>query len=142
MYILAPREERWRAVRAAVSAALLTGVMIGLPATPGAQAAGPIVIGALYPLHLGSPPVEEYHGLQTAVTMIDAAGGVHGRTVQISFTPVNKREDAPAAVQRLVDRHVTAIVGSSESTIAVTVSVAAQDAGAIYWESGAAPTRL
>jgi len=131
-----------RVVRAVVLAAALSLLANGLPAASTARAAGPIVIGALYPLRLGSPPLEEYHGLQTAVAMIDAAGGVHGRSVRLSLDSVARQEDIPGAVQRLVGEHVTAIVGASESAFALPASEIVQQAGTIYWESGAVATML
>jgi branched-chain amino acid transport system substrate-binding protein len=106
--------------------------------------ARPIVIGALYPLSQqgGTAPREEYAGLRIAADMVNAAGGVHGRPVHITVVNVPRRDDAPAAVFRLAHEHVTAIVGSSESLIAVPASEAAQAAGVIYWESGAVATML
>jgi branched-chain amino acid transport system substrate-binding protein len=129
-------------VRAVLLAALLVLVANVVPAAGRARAAGPIVLGALYPLRLGSPPVEEYHGLQTAVQMVDAAGGIHGRMVRLSLDSVARQVDIPAAVHSLVEQHVTAIVGASESAFALPASEIAQQAGTIYWESGAVATML
>lgn len=113
----------------------------------GAAAKGPpspIVLGALYPLSLpgGTAPREEYDGLRTAVAMTNAAGGIRGRRVVLDTVDVRSREDAPSDVFQLAGKHVTAIVGASESLMAVPASEAAQSAGVIYWESGAVATML
>jgi branched-chain amino acid transport system substrate-binding protein len=131
-----------RAVRAAMMAAVLILLGNWVPATSRAQAAGPIVIGALYPLQLGSPPLEEYHGLQTAAAMVNAAGGIQGRQVRLSLDSVQRQVDIPSAVHHLVAQHVTAIVGASESGYALPASEIVQQAGTIYWESGAVATML
>jgi branched-chain amino acid transport system substrate-binding protein len=131
-----------RAARAALVAAVLIVSANGLPAASAAKSTGPIVVGALYPLQLGSPPQEEYHGLLTAVAMVNAAGGVHGRTLRLLLVPVARQVDIPGAVHRLVGQHVTAIVGASESAFALPASEITQQAGTIYWESGAVATML
>lgn len=121
---------------------LLLPAIIGAAPRHTLHAPAPITLGALYPLQLGAPPVQEYHGLQTAVAMINARGGVKGRAVALTTDSVNRRENTPGAVTTLVRRHVPVIIGSSESLIALPASEEAQAAGIIYWESGAVATML
>lgn len=131
-------------LRVLFAALLLLSFVITSTAVSGvrAEAGRPIVLGAIYPIHLGTPPREEYDGLRTAVMLVNVSGGVRGRQVRLDLAVPWRREDAPGAVSRLVHRHVTAIVGSSESLIALPASEAAQAAGEIYWESGAVATML
>ncbi len=136
------RMRRVSLVSAMLAAVMVAGVFPARGQAAPAHSSTPITLGAIYPLHLGSPPREEYDGLRTAVEMVNAAGGVNGRQVRLDLTVPARREDAPAAVTTLVRDHVSAIVGSSESLIALPASDAAQAAGMIYWESGAVATML
>ncbi len=124
-----------------------TGVGLGAGATGveiGVRGPTRITIGALYPLSgsQGSGGREEYDGLLTAATLVNATGGIDGR--RISFRTVNapSADAAPGAVDELARNHVALVVGSYGSTISLPASFEAQHDGLIYWESGAVATMI
>lgn len=107
-----------------------------------AHGKAPLKIGAIYPLSAGGPPaVQEYDGFRTALRLVNQAGGVRGRRVQLITKNVNGN-NATAAVFALKRRHVAAIVGSESSLVGIPVSKAAQSANMIYLEAGAVATML
>ena len=102
-----------------------------------------IRVGAIYPLSTGGEPAaDEYHGLLTAVRLVNAAGGVRGRHITLRLINVARRDDAPAAVSTLKAWHASIIMGSAESLVGVPASQATQQAGLIYWEDGSVATML
>src|SRR5205809_3276894 len=106
----------------------LAALLIALPLTSGAEArshttasAGPIRIGALYPLTGSQGPGgrAELHGLKTAATLVNAVGGVKGRPIQFLIQDATRADAAPDAVDQLKARGAKIVVGSYGSTISV-----------------------
>ena len=108
------------------------------------RAADPIRIGALYPLSgsQASGGKEEYHGVQTAASLVNSAGGVHGRRIVLLPTDAPSADAAPGAVDRLKRQGVNIVVGSYGSTISLPASAEAQRDNLIFWESGAVATMV
>ena len=144
---LAARQWR-RGVSPSVLAAVAVVVVMVLAGwtrqqTDAAGPAGAITIGAVYPLSTGgSPAVDEYHGLLTAVRMVNAEGGVHERQIHIDLKDVTQNNAAGAVFALAHHDHVAAIIGSESSLIGVQAAAASQAANTIYLESGAVATML
>ncbi len=125
---------------AAVAFALSSSLGVAAPA----HSRTPIQIGALYPLtgSQGSGGREEYHGLQIAARLVNAAGGVAGHPISFITANTPSADAAPAAVDSLKRKGVHIIAGSYGSTISVPASAEAQRNNLIYWESGAVATMI
>ncbi len=121
---------------------LAAGSSIGSAAP--ARGPAPIRIGAMYPLS-GSQAGggrEEYHGLQLAAKLVNAAGGIHGRPVTFVTANAPSADAAPAAVDALKRQGVSIVAGSYGSTISIPASAEAQRQNLIFWESGAVATMI
>ncbi len=109
---------------ALVLCALLAGCTKPSAATT-QPSTGPLVLGTLLPMtgglaHVG--PAEEA-GLQLAVKDIDTAGGVLGQPVTLLDSDSGDAFSAVASqsVDRMLARHVEAIVGATGSSVTLTV---------------------
>jgi branched-chain amino acid transport system substrate-binding protein len=104
----------------------------------------PMRIGAIYPLSgpQGAGGQEEYHGLQIAAKLVNAAGGVHGRPITFVTANAPSADAAPAAVDSLKRQGVSIVAGSYGSTISIPASAEAQRQNLIFWESGAVATMI
>ena len=100
---------------------------------------GPLVVGAVYPISGSQGPGgrEEYRGVQLAVSMINAAGGVDGRQVQLQTVDVPGGDAAPAAIAKLHRDGIDVVLGSYGSTISMPAAYAAARRGMLFWETGA-----
>jgi len=117
-----------------VALAMLAGACI-----VGARASGPLVLGAVYPVHGGQGPggIDEYHGVLLAAEYANAHGGVGGREVRIRLNAADSADQAPRAVNALADAGVPAILGSYGSTISRPAADTASARGVLFWETGA-----
>jgi len=112
------------------------------PAQPVTSASrqAPLLLGAVYPLSgpQGAGGRDELGGVQTALALINAAGGVDGRPVQLQIKDAPDPQAGVAAVDSLVQQdHVPAILGGYSSVISVAASAEANRLHTIWWESGA-----
>jgi branched-chain amino acid transport system substrate-binding protein len=98
-----------------------------------------IVVGAVYPTGGAQGPggIEEFRGVQLAADYVNARGGVNGRPVKLHLERAERREQAPAAVDRLHAEGVKVVLGSYGSTISNPASHAAIRNGQFFWETGA-----
>lgn len=96
-------------------------------------------IGALYPLNGTQGPGgdEEFHGVETAVRLVNADGGIAGRQARLDTVDVPSAGLAVAGIQRLADAGVNVVLGSYGSTISAPAARAAQARGLVFWETGA-----
>jgi branched-chain amino acid transport system substrate-binding protein len=99
----------------------------------------PIRIGAVYPLSgaQGSGGVDEYRGVQVAVQLANADGGVDGRSLDLVPIDVPSGDAAPSAIDRLDAQGVRLVLGSYGSTISEPAAIEATDRGLLFWETGA-----
>jgi branched-chain amino acid transport system substrate-binding protein len=101
----------------------------------------PLRIGALYPLQgpEAAAAGEELLGVQIAADLINQGGGVDGRQVQLVEQDLSSTAAtaAAAAVARLRDAGVPAIIGTYSSSLSIPASAAADADGMVYWEAGA-----
>lgn len=121
-----------RALALSVAAALVAG-----PAC--SPAPDPIRVGAVYPLSGSQGPggVDEFHGVQVAVDLVNAEGGVDGRPVELVPLDVPVADAAPSAIERLEAEGVDVVLGSYGSTISAPAADAAARRGMLFWETGA-----
>jgi branched-chain amino acid transport system substrate-binding protein len=97
----------------------------------------PLLIGAVFPLTGSQANGDELVGLRLAAALVNQAGGVKGRQVSILVQDAPSADVAPAAVDKLIDRGVTVLVGTYGSTQSLTASARASARGATYVEVGA-----
>jgi branched-chain amino acid transport system substrate-binding protein len=99
----------------------------------------PLVIGAVYPLTGSQGPGgrDEYRGVKLAAEMINHAGGVDGRRVELRTIDVPGSDAAPEAIRSLHDDGVSVVVGSHGSTISEPAAASAARLGMLFWETGA-----
>jgi branched-chain amino acid transport system substrate-binding protein len=98
-----------------------------------------IRVGALYPLTGSQGPggIQEYRGVQTAVRMVDAEGGVNGQQIQLVPYDVPTPDAAEPAIADLHSQGIRFVLGTYGSTISNPAAVAASNEGMLYWETGA-----
>jgi branched-chain amino acid transport system substrate-binding protein len=118
----------------AVAVALLSSACSGSGST-----SKPLVVGAVYPISgsQGSGGAEEFHGVQLAVAMINATGGVGGRNVHLRAIDVPSADAAPAAIAKLHRQGIRVVLGSYGSTISMPAAYAAARRHMLFWETGA-----
>ncbi len=125
-------------MRRPLSAALVGGLLV-LNACTGAPQEDPIRIGAVYPLSGTQGPggVDEFHGVEVAVQLANADGGVRGRQIELVPVDVPAADAAPGAIEQLEDLGVRLLLGSYGSTISAPAAEAAARRGLLFWETGA-----
>jgi ABC-type branched-subunit amino acid transport system substrate-binding protein len=109
-----------------------------------ASAAPPIRIGAVFPLAGNAAGLadEELRGVRIAADLVNAAGGVDGRRLEIDVRDLESADAAPAVMAELKADGATVVVGAYSSDLSVPASAAANAAGLVYWEAGAVADRL
>jgi branched-chain amino acid transport system substrate-binding protein len=122
-----------RALVVAVMLAAAAGSMASTPSPPVLR------LGALFPLTGIQAPLaaDEYRGVQIAQQMVNQAGGVNGRQIELDTRVLNDPTGAQAAVSSLAGDHVPLILGTYSSALSIPASQAASNAGITYWEAGA-----
>ncbi len=122
------------------SALVLVAVaLIAAACSPPASAAPPITVGALYPLSGSQGPggQDEFHGVQLAVDLVNANGGIQGRKVALDPIDVPGSDAVPDAIDQLARQKVRFVVGSYGSTISRPAAMLASQHGMLFWETGA-----
>jgi branched-chain amino acid transport system substrate-binding protein len=118
----------------------LVAVAIAATACSPTSPPHPIRVGAIYPL---SGPqsrgggIDELRGVRLAASLVNAAGGVEGRPVQLVPIDVPGTDAVPAAVDQLHRRGVRLVMGSYGSTISRLAATLASRRGMLFWETGA-----
>ncbi|MGZ8604224.1 MAG: ABC transporter substrate-binding protein, partial [Actinomycetota bacterium] len=99
----------------------------------------PLRIGAVYPISGSQGPggVEEFHGVQVAVDLVNEDGGALGRQVELVPLDVPGADAAPGAIAALDADGVELVLGSYGSTISAPAAEAAARRGILFWETGA-----
>ena len=123
-------------MRRAFALLLATAIAAGGACTSRAE---PIRIGAVYPVSGTQGPggIDEFRGVQVAVELVNADGGIDGREVELVPVDVPAGEAAPAAIERLDREGVRFVLGSYGSTISAPAAEAAAARGLLFWETGA-----
>lgn len=125
--------------RLLASAALAVLVASCTTAPHDAGSADAIVVGAIYPLSgsQGQGGVDEHRGVTLAADLVNADGGVDGRTIEIRSADVTAAEAAPGAIESLAGEGVDVVLGSYGSTISAPASETAAANHMLFWETGA-----
>jgi branched-chain amino acid transport system substrate-binding protein len=102
----------------------------------------PITVGAIYPLSGSQGPggVDEHRGVMLAAELVNADGGIDGRSLAVRSIDVAGADAAPAAVEELHAAGIDVVLGSYGSTISAPASVAAASRHMLFWETGAVGT--
>ena len=121
-----------------------TTVLAGTPRRVRAAGA-PIRIGAINP-YSGGPALygdETTRGYELAASVLNAKGGIGGRTVEIVRGNAGNPQEAMAAVEQLSGRDkVDAFIGTYISAVSNAASEAALNNGKLYWDTNALATQL
>jgi len=122
----------------------LAAFALAAPHPAGLPAADPIRIGAVFPLSGSAAGLagDELRGVQIAVDLANADGGVHGRPVELEVRDLPRAADAPAVMASLRADGIEAVIGAYGSDLSIAASQAAAAVGLVYWEAGAVADQL
>ncbi|MHB8508823.1 MAG: ABC transporter substrate-binding protein [Candidatus Dormibacteria bacterium] len=99
---------------------------------------GPLKVGAVYPLTGNQGQgLEQADGVRLAAELVNRDGGVHGREVQVVAQDAPDPRTAVSAVDGLVDRGISIILGTYATGQAMPASAEASKRGAVFLETGA-----
>jgi ABC-type branched-subunit amino acid transport system substrate-binding protein len=120
--------------------ALLAG---GRPASPSA-AAGSIRVGTVFPLRGAMAPLarEEYLGVEIARDLVNADGGVSGRSIVLDTRELDMPDESQPMMNALQRSGIRVVLGAYSSALSIPASAAAANDGMVYWEAGAVADRL
>lgn len=108
--------------------------------------AGPAVIriGAVFPLSSNAADLvrPELAGVQIAVDLVNAEGGIAGRRVELEVRDLRSRAEAEGVLRELRDDGIEIVIGAYSSDLSIAASEAADRLGLLYWEAGAVADRL
>jgi branched-chain amino acid transport system substrate-binding protein len=129
---------------ASVALVAIAAVSIAVGGWRLAGAANAIRIGAVFPLSSNAASLAgpELQGVQIAVDMVNAEGGIDGRRVELEVRDLRSRGDAEAVMAGLRASGVQLVIGAYSSDLSIAASEAADRAGLLYWEAGAVADRL
>ena len=133
-----PRSPNVRRVRVLLGA-LTLAIAVAACAPAAGASKPPLRIGAIFPLS-GSTAADagdEYRGVTIAADMINAHGGVHGRSISIDVRTVTSTGDITGAVESLKSDGVPVVIGAYSSQLSIPAAAAVARAGMVYWETGA-----
>jgi branched-chain amino acid transport system substrate-binding protein len=122
---------------------LLGGLSLGIAVvacTPAAVSQPPpLRIGAIFPLSgsTAGDAGDEYRGVTIAADMINAHGGVQGRSISLDVRSVTSTTEIAAAVESLKSDGVPVVIGAYSSQLSIPAAAAVAQAGMVYWETGA-----
>jgi branched-chain amino acid transport system substrate-binding protein len=124
--------------------ALLSGCSAPPAGNPQAQGPPSWVLGALYPLSgpQGDGGREELSGVQLAVAMVNAQGGVDGHLIALDVRSAPSVAEAKAQARSLMADHRQIVLGTYGSVLAIPAAEVVSPAGATYWETGAVTDAL
>ena len=103
-----------------------------------------IRIGAVFPLSSNAAALAgpELAGVQIAVDLVNADGGIDGRRVELEVRDLRSRGEADAVMADLRASGVELVIGAYDSSLSIAASEAADAAGLLYWEAGAVADQL
>jgi len=124
--------------------ALLVPLLAGACASVAASAPTPLRIGAIFPLSGGEAPgsTDEYLGVRFAAQMVNASGGVGGRSISLDSRDVETESQVSAAVSSLRSDGVPVVIGAYSSQLSIPAAAAVSAGGMVYWETGAVADRV
>jgi branched-chain amino acid transport system substrate-binding protein len=127
-----------RSLRTLLGAALVASLLASCTAHP-RRSGDAIRVGAIYPLSGSQGPggLAEFRGVQVAADMVNAAGGVDGKRIELVPVDAPASSAAVPAVNILRQKGIRFVVGSYGSTISEPAATAAARDGMLFWETGA-----
>jgi branched-chain amino acid transport system substrate-binding protein len=119
-------------------------VLAGACASVAAAGPVPLRIGAIFPLAGTDAPdsTDEYLGVQLAAQVVNASGGVGGRSISLDLRDVEDQAQIPAAVSSLDADGVPVVIGAYSSQLSIPAAAAVAADGMVYWETGAVADRV
>jgi branched-chain amino acid transport system substrate-binding protein len=98
-----------------------------------------IAVGAIYPLSGAQGPggLEEFRGARLAIDFVNEAGGIEGKSIDLTSIDVPGSDAVPGAISQLEDDGVELVLGSYGSTISAPAAALTSQKGMLFWESGA-----
>lgn len=128
------------------AAALVAGLVTGCTAATAAPPASPAALRVGVVLPLTGMPAElagqERLGIQLAADLVNADGGIQGRKIQLDVRDLSDAAQAPEVIAQFKAEGAPVVVGSYASDLSMAVSSATENAGLVYWESGAVADQL
>jgi branched-chain amino acid transport system substrate-binding protein len=117
--------------------AAVTVMLVACSSSP--RGTDAIRVGAIYPLSgsQGQGGIDEHRGALLAAELVNADGGVDGRSIEVASTDVSAAEAAARAVEGFDADGIDIVVGSYGSTISAPASETAAANGLLFWETGA-----
>jgi branched-chain amino acid transport system substrate-binding protein len=124
--------------------ALILPVLAAACASVAAAGPIPLRIGAIFPLAGSDAPdsTDEYLGVTLAAQMVNASGGVDGRSISLDLRDVEDQSQIPAAVASLNADGVPVVIGAYSSQLSIPAAAAVAADGMVYWETGAVADRV
>lgn len=131
-------------LRAAVVVLLMPALIVGGYALLVATRPAPIRIGAVFPISGNAATLAgpELKGVQIAVDLINADGGVRGRPIELEVRDLRSRAESDGVMRELISQGIEIVIGAYSSDLSIAASEAADRAGLLYWEAGAVADRL
>jgi len=131
-------------LRAAVVVLLVPALIVGGYALLVATRPAPIRIGAVFPISGNAAALAgpELTGVQIAVDLVNADGGVGGRSIELEVRDLRSRAESDGVMRELKDQGIEIVIGAYSSDLSIAASEAADRAGLLYWEAGAVADRL
>lgn len=102
--------------------------------------AGPIKLGALYPLsgNMALLGEESYRGVELATMVRNEQGGINGSQIELVKADAPDANAAQAEANRLITQdNIKVIMGTYSSSLSYAASEVAERNGASFWELGA-----
>jgi branched-chain amino acid transport system substrate-binding protein len=106
----------------------------------GGSSKGPAIrLGLLYPTSgsQGVQGTEEERGVLLAAQWANSHGGVNGKRIDLSTTPLDRPEQVPAAMAAFAQQGISVVLGSHGSTFSAVAADVATKQGQLLWETGA-----
>ena len=134
-----------------VVANLLAGCASALPpssnpavSTASPEPPAPIRIGVILPRSgdAGALAAEELYGIQIAVDVLNADGGVDGAPVSLEVHQIDSATQAPPVLDALKVEGVNLVMGAYSSELSIPLSAMVSGRGMVYWETGAVADML
>jgi branched-chain amino acid transport system substrate-binding protein len=122
----------------------LAAFALAAPQPAGLPPGDPLRIGAVFPLSGSAAGLagDELRGVQIAVDLANADGGVRGRHIELEVRDLPRASDAPAVMTSLRADGIDAVIGAYGSDLSIAASEAAAAVGLVYWEAGAVADQL
>jgi ABC-type branched-subunit amino acid transport system substrate-binding protein len=130
--------------RRLAAGALLAALALALPGCSASNDAGPIRIGAVFPISSNAASLAgpELAGVRIAADQLNADGGIDGRKVELVVRDLRSRDEAAGVMRELREGGVHLVIGAYSSDLSIAASEAADREGLLYWEAGAVADRL